>query len=101
MSLCTKTFAYMHFILSNVGVCLRGTRSWGWMEPVLGQVSFFLLCMQFARSQLHNLGIRPYFHWQAERRANRLVQKYPQYDAEFLRNYSRNDRLMEPHDMAE
>lgn len=77
-----------------------GSASWGWMEPVLGQVSFFLLCMQFARSQLQNLGIRPYFHWQSERRARYLVQKYPQYDAQFLMTYSRNDKLSEPHEMS-
>ena len=57
-----------------------GSASWGWMEPVLGQVSFFLLCMQFARSQMKNLGIRPYYNWQRERRATYLVQKYPRYD---------------------
>ena len=74
--------------------------SWGWMEPVLGQISFFLLCMQFARSQLQNLGLRPYFHWQQERRAARLVRKYPQYDAEFLANYSRCDQLAEEHKMS-
>ncbi|KAL7526005.1 hypothetical protein ACHAXR_001265 [Thalassiosira sp. AJA248-18] len=74
-----------------------GSASWGWMEPVLGHVSFFLLCMQFARSQLQNLGIRPYFNWQMERRASYLVQKYPQYDAEFLSNYSRCDRLSKSH----
>lgn len=77
-----------------------GSASWGWMEPVLGQVSFFLLCMQFARSQLQNLGIRPYFHWQSERRARYLVQKYPQYDAQFLLTFSRNDKLSEPHEMS-
>ena len=33
-----------------------GTFAWGWMEPPLGTVSFFLLCMQFARSQLQNIG---------------------------------------------
>ncbi|EJK72888.1 hypothetical protein THAOC_05535, partial [Thalassiosira oceanica] len=38
-----------------------GSASWGWMEPVLGQISFFLLCMQFARSQMQNLGMRPYY----------------------------------------
>ena len=78
-----------------------GSASWGWMEPVLGQVSFFLLCMQFARAQLQNLGIRPYFHWQQERRAKYLTTKYPQYDAEFLTNYSRCDPLAEPHDMSD
>ena len=40
-----------------------GSASWGWMEPVLGQISFFLLCMQFARAQIQNLGIRPYYNW--------------------------------------
>lgn len=77
-----------------------GSASWGWMEPVLGHVSFFLLCMQFARSQLQNLGIRPYFNWQMERRASYLVQKYPQYDAEFLSNYSRCDRLSKSHKLS-
>ena len=74
-----------------------GAASWGWMEPVLGQISFFLLCMQFARAQLQNLGIRPYFNWQREKRADRLVQKYPRYDPEFLRAYSKCDRLASPH----
>ena len=26
-----------------------GSWSWNWMEPPLGQISFFLLCLQFAR----------------------------------------------------
>lgn len=77
-----------------------GSASWGWMEPVLGQVSFLLLCMQFARSQLQNLGIRPYFNWQRETRAARLVAAYPQYDAEFLSNYSKCDKLFSAHKMS-
>lgn len=77
-----------------------GSWSWGWMEPVLGQLSFFLLCMQFARAQMQNLGLRPYFHWQQENRARRLIEKYPQYDAEFLANYSRCDRLSRPRKMS-
>lgn len=75
--------------------------SWGWMEPVLGQVSFFLLCMQFARAQLQNLGLRPYFYFQQERRVEYLIAKYPQYDAKFLADYSRIDRLARPHKMEE
>lgn len=78
-----------------------GAASWGWMEPVLGWASFFLLCMQFARSQLSNLGIRPYFHLQQERRARILVRAYPQYDAEFLVMYSKSDRLSAPHEMSD
>lgn len=69
------------------------------MEPVLGHVSFFLLCMQFARSQMQNLGFRPYFNWQRERRAAALVAKYPQYDPEFLTMYSRCDPLIAAHKM--
>lgn len=78
-----------------------GSASWGWMEPVLGQISFFLLCMQFARSQLQNLGIRPYFNWQRNMRAEYLVSQFPQYDAEFLRNYSKIDKIAEPHQMSD
>ena len=37
-----------------------GSWAWNWMEPPLGQISFFLLCMQFSRSQLENLGAKPY-----------------------------------------
>jgi len=78
-----------------------GSASWGWMEPILGQISFFLLCMQFARSQLENLGIRPYFNWQRDRRAKYLVAKFPQYDAEFLTIYSKIDKIAEPHEMSD
>ena len=74
-----------------------GSASWGWMEPVLGQISFFLLCMQFARAQIQNLGIRPYYNWQKSRRADALVARYPQYDKEFLRAYSKCDKLAGPH----
>lgn len=77
-----------------------GSASWGWMEPVLGQVSFFLLTMQFARSQMQNLGIRPYYNWQKERRAQRLVNMYPKYDPEFLSNYARCTELHASHEMS-
>jgi hypothetical protein len=74
-----------------------GSASWGWMEPVLGQISFFLLCMQFARAQIQNLGIRPYFNWQKKRRADALVARYPMYNPHFLKMYSECDRLSGPH----
>jgi len=35
-----------------------GSWAWNWMEPPLGQISFFLLCMQYARAQLENLGAK-------------------------------------------
>lgn len=37
-----------------------GSWTWNWMEPVMGQVSFFLLCLQFSRAQIEKLGLRPY-----------------------------------------
>lgn len=37
-----------------------GSWTWNWMEPILGQVSFFLLCLQYSRSQIQNLGVKPY-----------------------------------------
>lgn len=37
-----------------------GSWSWNWMEPPLGTISFFLLCMQFAREQRVNIGIKPF-----------------------------------------
>jgi len=78
-----------------------GAASWGWMEPLLGHISFFLLCMQFSRAQLQNLGIRPYFNWQQGRRSRALIQKYPKYDAEFLANYSKLDPLVDSHKMVD
>ena len=78
-----------------------GSAAWAWMEPVLGTVSFYLLCMQFARAQLQNLGLRPYFSWQQDRRADRLVRLYPRYHAIFLRNYSKCDPLADPRELVE
>lgn len=44
------------------------------MEPPLGQISFFLLCMQYARSQLENLGAKPYTAAYKAKRAKRLCK---------------------------
>lgn len=64
-----------------------GSFSWNWMEPVLGQISFFLLTLQFGRAQLINLGLRPYGSFVKNHRANKLMKRYPQYDARLLRDY--------------
>jgi hypothetical protein len=44
------------------------------MEPPLGQISFFLLCMQYARAQLENLGAKPYTAAYKSRRSIRLCK---------------------------
>ena len=70
-----------------------GSWTWGWMEPIIGQISFVLLSLQFARNQALNLGIKPYGDWVRNRRANYLVHKYPQYDEVFVRWYSEGQTL--------
>ena len=34
-----------------------GSWTWGWMEPPMGQLSFFLLCLQWSRQQLINVQV--------------------------------------------
>lgn len=68
-----------------------GAFSWNWMEPILGQVSFVLLCLQFARAQFLNLGLRPYGKLVRDLRVKRLIKHFPQYDPRILSNYSITD----------
>ena len=68
-----------------------GSWAWSWMEPPLGQFSFFLLCFAFARNQLINLGIKPYTDWLKNFRASRLQKKFPQYDADVVHDFAVND----------
>jgi len=69
-----------------------GSWSWAWMEPLIGQASFMLLTMQFARSQLTNMGLKPYSNWMRHRRAQRLVARFPQYNSSLLRQFSEVDK---------
>jgi hypothetical protein len=68
-----------------------GSWAWSWMEPPLGQFSFFLLCFAFARNQLINLGKKPYTDWLKNFRAERLKKKYPQYDADIVADFAVHD----------
>mmetsp|Transcript_1317 Transcript_1317/g.2372 ORF Transcript_1317/g.2372 Transcript_1317/m.2372 type:complete len:363 (+) Transcript_1317:114-1202(+) len=68
----------------------KGSWAWNWMEPPLGQISFFLLCLQFARAQIANMGVRPYTARMKAMRAKKIVAIYPQYDATLLSNYSKS-----------
>ncbi|CAB9521972.1 expressed unknown protein [Seminavis robusta] len=65
-----------------------GSWAWAWMEPPLGQFSFFLLCLQYIRNQIQNLGIRPYTQKLMAARAEKLAQAYPQYDADIVKDFS-------------
>ena len=68
-----------------------GSWSWQWMEPPLGQLSFLLLCLAFARNQLVNLGWKPYSSWLRNTRASRLQRRYPQYNKNILQTFSETD----------
>jgi len=65
-----------------------GSWSWGWMEPPLGQISFFILCLQYARNQMNNLGIKPYTSYVRNKRALNLANRFPQYRSNVVKQYS-------------
>eukprot|EP00586_Coscinodiscus_wailesii_P004261 CAMPEP_0172479004 /NCGR_PEP_ID=MMETSP1066-20121228/3268_1 /TAXON_ID=671091 /ORGANISM="Coscinodiscus wailesii, Strain CCMP2513" /LENGTH=248 /DNA_ID=CAMNT_0013239037 /DNA_START=59 /DNA_END=805 /DNA_ORIENTATION=+ len=66
-----------------------GSWAWCWMEPVMGQVSFVLLCLQFARAQIQNIGIRPFTDALATKRASSLATKFSKYDSGLIQKYSK------------
>ena len=68
-----------------------GSWSWQWMEPPLGQLSFLLLCLAFARNQLINLGWKPYTDRLRHIRVKRLQKKYPKYDSNIVQTFSETD----------
>ena len=64
-----------------------GAWSWNWMEPPLGTISFFLLCIQFAREQRLSIGEKAMTERIREYQADFLAKQYPQYDSSILRAY--------------
>ena len=66
-----------------------GSWTWGWMEPPLGTISFFLLCMQYSRDQRLNMGQKPYTEWYKSQRADRLAAAFPAYTTEIVRDYAK------------
>ena len=67
--------------------------SWKWMDPICGEISLFLLLMQFARVQMKNLGIKPFGNVMKGIRSKRLKKKYPQYNSLFIKWFSEGDTL--------
>ena len=68
-----------------------GSWAWNWMEPPLGQASFVILCLQFARGQLQNMEYKPYTGWMKAKRANRLANNYPQYHSDVVLDFADAD----------
>jgi len=64
-----------------------GSWAWNWMEPPLGVAGFVLLTMQLTRSQMQNMGVKPYTQWMKNWRGRRLARMYPQYDADLIRAF--------------
>lgn len=64
------------------------------MEPPLGQISFVLLCLQYSRAQMDNLGIKPYTTRIQKRRARALANEFPQYDANIVMQYSETSKMI-------
>ena len=84
-----------HFVTTDIPppvdletVLETGMWTWGWMEPPLGQLSFLLLCLEFARAQLDNIGVRPYNGHLMQKRAGRLQEKFPMYNDHILMDFS-------------
>mmetsp|Transcript_1244 Transcript_1244/g.2217 ORF Transcript_1244/g.2217 Transcript_1244/m.2217 type:complete len:245 (-) Transcript_1244:180-914(-) len=69
--------------------------SWNWMEPPLGTMSFILLCMQYVRGQMINLGVKPYTGWIKVYRGEKLANAFPRYDKQILMAYSETATLID------
>jgi len=65
-----------------------GSWSWGWMEPPLGTISFFLLCIQFAREQRFSIGGKPITERIQDQQADKMLKAFPQYDETIVRAYA-------------
>ncbi|CAE8672681.1 unnamed protein product [Polarella glacialis] len=64
-----------------------GSWSWGWMEPVIGTLSFVLLIAQFSRAQMLNIGVRPYGKRIFDVQVARLQSRYPEYNKNILEDF--------------
>jgi len=65
-----------------------GMWTWNWMEPPLGTVSFFLLCMQFAREASNNMGAKTPVMRHKDYLAKQLQQAFPTYNKDIVRDYA-------------
>lgn len=70
-----------------------GSWSWNWMEPVIGELSFLILCSQLAVIQLQLLKWDPYDKAVMRIRATRLHLRYPQYSKMILMDFARYDEF--------
>jgi len=65
-----------------------GAWSWNWMEPPLGTISFFLLCIQFAREQRMSIGGQAMAEVMQQNQADHLRERFPRYAGAALQRYA-------------
>jgi len=75
-----------------------GIWAFTWVGPPLDQLSFFMVCLAFARNQILNLGLKTYPCMLTNLRAKRLERAYPQYDPRILRDFAEGYTLFMPKD---
>jgi hypothetical protein len=63
------------------------------MEPFIALLVFFLLNMQFIRKNLLIINKKIYSEWLLEKRAQRLIRLYPNYDKLIVNSWSKGDSL--------
>ena len=76
--------------ISEMTVYQIGSWTWGWMEPLIGTGSFILLCVQFMRAQMYKMNMSPYTEAMLRYRANRLADRFPQYDRKTVRQWAKH-----------
>ena len=72
-----------------------GSWSWNWMEPPLGTISFFLLCVQFAREQRMSIGGKAMTERMQDYQAEKLTAAFPQYDETIVRQFAASIALVD------
>ena len=72
-----------------------GSWSWNWMEPPLGTISFFLLCVQFAREQRMSIGGKAMTERMQDYQAEKLTAAFPQSDETIVRQFAASIALVD------
>ena len=66
-----------------------GNWAWGWMEPLTGGPSFFLLCLQFARDARLSIGGSEATGRMQDFQGGRLSSAFPAYAESVVQGYGR------------
>jgi hypothetical protein len=89
----TVSFFNKHFVTDDIPseealqtTLEVGAWSWTWMEPIMGQLSFFILCLQFAY-EYNYIGLHHFHHTSKVRMAKTIAQQFPQYNEAILVNF--------------